>query len=163
KLQRMLCKTLGFSILYRVTGEGLQDQIYSAGGPFWTVEQCVGLIKGWFKAYQEIKDWMDQQDSMARRFGLGHCMWGRPRPIPEGGSCMPRVHEEGLRKGGNMPVQAGAQGVIKAAMHPDVLGRVYDKYRQYGVCEPLMQIHDELLSEVGVDMAEDFAEECKEV
>jgi len=159
KLQRLVCKTLGFAILYGVTAEGLQEQIFAAGGPFWTLAQCEELIKGWFAHYRGIWEWVMLQQSRTRQYGCNWDFVGRPKLVPEAHSTIERVRDRGFRECGNFPLQAGAQAIIKIAMGE--LWPVIDGYRRYGVCEPLLQVHDELIFEVGEEMAGDFAEECR--
>jgi DNA polymerase-1 len=82
------------------------------------------------------------------------------RPIPECLSAIQRVRNEGERAAGNMPIQGSAQAVIKLAMAEyDVLCKCY---RDMGkVCQPLLQIHDELLTEVEEDIVEEFREQVR--
>lgn len=163
RTQRLPAKTLGFGILYGVQGDGLQDQIFSAGGPWWTVEQCESLIAGWFDAYPGIAQWIALQHALARRYGYVCDLVGRLRWVPEARSVHERVRDKGFRECGNFPIQAGAQAVIKMAMGIGAVLGVVRRYQQYGVCMPLLQVHDELIFEVEAGMAQDFAGECSEV
>lgn len=161
KTQRLPAKTLGFGILYGVQAAGLQGQIFSAGGPFWSIEECDRLIREWFRAYPGVQAWMDLQASRARRYGMVWDMFGRIRPIPEIRSVHDRVQAKGLREGGNMPIQGGAQGVIKLGMARVMLESVVERYHRSGWCLPLLQIHDELLFEMAESQAEDFVAEVR--
>lgn len=159
KLQRMVCKTLGFAILYGVTPEGLQEQIFSAGGPYWSVEECAKLIDAWFATYARVWEWVCEQQARAVRWGCVWDMWGRPKLVPEGFSRVERIRDRGFRECGNQPLQAGAQGILKAAMCE--IQPIISHYLQYGFCEPVMQIHDELLFEADEDFANDFARDIQ--
>lgn len=161
RTQRLPAKTLGFAILYGVQGDGLQGQIFSAGGPWWDVDECDRLITRWFGVYPEIYRWILLQQSRARRFGMVWDFVGRQRPVPEARSVHERIRDKGFRECGNFPIQAGAQAVIKMAMW--ALLPVVEHYARRGVCLPLLQVHDELIFEVSSTMAEEFATECRQV
>lgn len=155
-------QTLGFGILYGVTPRGLQQQILSAGGPFWTEEECEEAIKLWYAVYQGVYEWTCWQHSRARRYG---CVWdhfGRWREVPEVRSTIESVISAGLRQAGNMPIQSGAQGVIKLAMAEVV--PLVEYYQSLGErCIPLLQIHDELLFELSRNIAEEFCAQVREI
>lgn len=159
---RLPSKTLGFGILYGTTGQGLQTQIANAGGPWWEEEKCDQLIRDWFKVYQGISDWMDEQHARAKRFGMVWDAFGRVRMAPGARSAHSRFVNAALREVGNMPVQASAQGSIKLAMAE--LWPISQFFNHSaGVCWPLLQIHDEVITEVKREAAEDYAREKRRV
>lgn len=154
---RLPAKTVGFGILYGQTAQGAQANILANGGPFWSVAQCEDMISRWFGVYRGISDWMDMQFSRARRYGMIWDMWGRFRRVPEARSRLSRIAKAGLRKAGNMPIQASAQGILKLAMAelmPHV--RYYQSFSDVR-CWPLLQIHDELIFELSPNIADEFA------
>lgn len=157
--KRLPSKTLGFAVLYGVTPKGLQTQILAAGGPYWSEPDCAEFIRRWFSIYPGVRSWMDSQHARARRWGMVWSAFGRIRRIPEAQSLVPRVCEDGLRRAGNHPIQASAGDHLKLAM-----AYIYDVlipvYRHWGVCEPVLQIHDELLFELSPDIAGDFLHDC---
>lgn len=85
--------------------------------------------------------------------------WGRLQHITAASSILEWVVQGALREGSNLPMQGGAQGVIKLAM-----AHIHDVLMDsgmYGVtCYPLLQIHDELLFEVREDCVEDVKALC---
>lgn len=159
KIQRLVCKTLGFAILYGVTPEGLQEQIFAAGGPYWEVAQCTALIESWFSRYARVWGWVCEQEARAVRYGCTWDMWGRPKLVPEGLCKVERIRDRGFRECGNQPLQGGAQGILKVAMAE--IAPILEHYSGLGYCRPLLQIHDELLFEVDSAMAEDFAADTR--
>jgi DNA polymerase I-like protein with 3'-5' exonuclease and polymerase domains len=66
-----------------------------------------------------------------------------------------------LRKAGNHYEQSSAQGTIKLAMAE--LVPVYQEMHQSFTCVPLLQIHDELISEVDKYYAQEVAGEISRV
>jgi DNA polymerase-1 len=153
---RLPAKTLGFATLYGVTGKGLQLQILAAGGPMLSVEECQMYVEDWFKVYPGVLVWMELQYGRARRYEMVWDFFGRQRYVPEVKSVIGRVVGDGLRQAGNHPIQSGAQGIIKTAMYEHLA--LQDYFRSYGeICDPCLQIHDELIYECGDAIAYDFA------
>ncbi len=162
--ERAPCKNLGFGVLYGLTPPGLRRNIFneSNGRIDWTEEKCAGFIAKFFDVYPGLRTFMDLQYRRAQRFAMVWGAFGRVRLVPEGRSTVKRVRAEGLRKAGNHYEQDSAQGTIKLAMgelHP-----VYEEVHRGGTwCVPLLQIHDEIISEVEKGMAVDMAAEISGV
>ena len=157
KLKRLVYKTVGFGLLYGQTDEGLQGNIEVNGGPRLPIEEVARISKAWWGMYQGIADWMEEQHRRLRRFGMVWTFCGRIRRIPGAKSRIRRVVNEALRAGGNMPVQGGAQELIKLAMAQvaDLVEWFRDVYPNC-IVRPLLQIHDELIFELSEDIAEEF-------
>jgi len=171
---RYPAKRIGFGVLFGITGQGLQVQIFVADDDRWTDEdrasfraewpesRCDETIIMWFDEYPEIRSSILQEHAKAKRFGLVWCMFGRIRLIPEVKSCHKRIIEAGLRQAYSLRVSASAQGTMKLTM-AEIWDRLIEavvglsrsgKYR--GVVEPLLQIHDELLVEGREDVIDEF-------
>ncbi len=174
QFERLPSKTLGFGILYGQTAQGLQESIMLSKDPNWTDEErrafeskwtlarCEELINQWYATYARIKAWLELQFNRARRFGKTWCAFGRMRLVPEVYSVHKRIKNEGLRKAGNHAVQASAQGTIKLAMAE--LTPISEFFNSApGVCWPLLQIHDELISELDKYQARDYADVTSEI
>lgn len=161
---RLPAKTAGFAILYGQTAAGLQTNILSNGGPFWSVEECDKLITDWFNYYQGIRDWIELQHARARRYGMVWDWFGRVRLVPEALSSLPRIRRAAFRQAGNMPIQATAQGIIKLVM-AEVMALVELWESAYPDCRiwPLLQIHDELVFELSPHIAEEFMADVKRI
>lgn len=150
-------KRANFGIIYMIGAEGLSAQIAEyisdlemAGEPVdidpWSEEDCEKFIKEWYKLYPEVQEYQMEMASQARRYGYVKDMFGRVRYIPEVSCPIGHIQEAGLRQAANMPVQAGAQGIIKLAMGE--LWRGLPETEWAGDVRWLMQIHDSLLSEI---------------
>lgn len=155
--ERAPCKNLGFGVLYGLTPLGLRRNIFneSEGRINWTEEQCTTFIEQFFTVYPGLRDFMDLQYRRAQRYAMVWDAFGRPRLVPEGRSTHKRIRNEGLRKAGNHYEQASAQGTIKLAMAE--LVPVYEEINTMGKCLPLLQIHDEIISEVDAGIADEVA------
>ena len=149
---RQPAKTIGFGVLYGMTSMGLAKELQASVGPEWTEDRCEELIAAWFDVHKGVRRYMNSIYAHARRYGYVVDMWGRMTYTPEVHSAFPRTREEGLRKAGNCPIQAGAQGIIKTAMvnlerHTPYIREMYGKRLLF----PIIQVHDDLLFEVRED------------
>lgn len=153
-------KRAGFGILYGITEDGLAVQLNNpeaqdpAAPHVWTGAETGELITGWYGEYPEILEMQQLDEWRVLRYGMGWDMFGRHRLIPEVRSSLTWVVEAGLRQAKNHRIQAGAGGTLKLAS-----ARVADEMdglRRMGVyVEPLMTIHDEILSETEPEIADD--------
>lgn len=153
---RRPAKSVGFGVAYGMSALGLQDQM-KAQGVDYTERECQDLIAAWYGVYPGIYQYMDMVKAEARRKGMVRDFFGRCRLIPETLSALPRIFNAGLRQAGNFPIQSMAQQIIKQAMGD--LVPIYREITEGGKyhCDPLLQIHDELVFEVSdeiVDVAE---------
>jgi DNA polymerase I-like protein with 3'-5' exonuclease and polymerase domains len=173
QFERLPSKTIGFGILYGQTAQGLQESILNSKDPDWTQEErvkfeakwtlaeCERIINQWFGVYNQIKNRLELQYQRARRYGMVWGAMGRIRLVPEVYSVHKWIKSEGLRKAGNHEYQDSAQGTIKLAMAElDPISELFDGG---GVCWPLLQIHDELITEVDKGQAKDWADVSREV
>jgi len=141
--QRYAAKTLNFGVIYGITADGFQAQM-EVEGQRWTVEDCSQFIKESQALRPELWVWQEETKAFARRNGYVMDMFGRRRLLPEILCPVKWIQSSGDREAINMPVQAGAQGIIKLAM------RKLDEEQSSLLppCTWLLQIHDELLWEV---------------
>jgi DNA polymerase-1 len=156
QFQRLPCKTVGFGVLYGQTAQGLQSSLATEGVD-WTLEECEDLIQNkFFGVYPRLRDMLERDHSTARRYALIWDDFGRVRLVPEAKSCHRRIREEGIRKAGNHPEQAGAQGTEKLGMAG--LWPLMEDINQDVQCRPVLQIHDDCLSDVHRSIADDYAQ-----
>ncbi len=152
---RLPAKSIGFGILYDISGIGLQKQLLAQGIQYAT-DQCQEMIDSWLRMYSGIRDYMDEVRSQARRFGYVQDIFGRRRLVPEVISIHRRIQEAGLRQAVNAPIQMGAQGIIKQAMCD--LTPIYKSFQSDGwICRPLIQIHDDLIFEISEGVVDEVA------
>ena len=144
---RYPCKRVGFGVLYGISAPRLLMLLEQYGCEGWDLGRCEDLIDEWFILYPGVKRHMSAIYAQARRYGKVRDLIGRYRLTPEVRSAIPKIVEAGLRQAGNMPAQGGAQEIIKTAMRD--LTPVYKQVQVEGyVCDPLIQIHDDILWEV---------------
>jgi DNA polymerase-1 len=150
---RRPAKSIGFGVIYGMGPYKLQEQMLAEGIKY-TEQECKELIDMWFGVYPGIYAYMDQIKADARRLGLVRDYFGRYRLIPETISTVPRIVHAGLRQAGNFPIQSMAQQIIKQAMVE--LVPVYRDLQEGGLwrCDPVLQIHDELVWEISDEIIE---------
>ena len=148
--QRYPCKRVGFGILYGISADGLVDQL-----PGWSKQECQQLIDDWLNLYAGIRQMMEDIKLEARRYGYVRDMFGRIKYIPEVKSTDRRIVEAGFREAINMPIQAGAAGLLKLAMAALI---PFYRRAEY-LWKPIVPVHDELI----FDVAEDHVEETSHI
>lgn len=158
---RYPAKRIGFGILYQMSALSLSEDMALEGHPEWTEPKCEKLIRDWFNTFHGVRRYFDARKAEARRHQRVTDIFGRQYPIPETRSAIKRIVAAGLRQACSYPIQGAAQTVMKFGMK--ALVPVYEKWRGRGYyCEPLIQIHDDLVSEVSEDIVDEFKADFKE-
>lgn len=158
KQQRQVGKTVGFGVLNDMSGVGLLDQFRlfqcfktpateTSKAVRYTEDECDQFVDRWHDKRPGVASWKEAARAQVRRYGFIDDMWGRRRYFPEVKSAIPRIVSEGLRAAVNHRIQAGAQGIIKRAM-AIIWYTWLPLIQPYAYCEPLLQVHDELLWEI---------------
>lgn len=152
KEHRYPAKRVGFGILNLITAEGLHRELVTGGSTIHSLDDCRHMIKAWFEIYSGIAAYMKANGDYAKRYGYVRDMWGRIRYIPGIKSMNRWGRIEAERQAGNAPIQMGAQGIIKEGM-----GKLVPIYRELeglglGPVKPLIQIHDDIVWEIGEDI-----------
>jgi len=159
---RYPAKRVNFGMVYGLTPEGLSDNLSQEGCTGWTVDECRKLIEEWFKVFPAVRKRLDQLLSEARRTGCVRDMFGRIRRLEGVWMQDKYMRRKAEVKSRATVIQSGAQGIMKMAM--GMMPEVYMQYRREGfVCEPLLQIHDDLLWEVSVECVDEFISELQDV
>lgn len=156
KSERYAAKRINFGVVYGITGEGLYRLMGEEGAKGWTVETCNELIDHYLHiAYPEIGQYMEGLSRQMLRTSRVSDWAGRIRLTPGVRLAKEYLVEAAMREGCNMPIQSGAQEVIKMAQA--CIQKLYERVRRMGYwCWPLLQIHDALLSEVDEEILYDY-------
>lgn len=157
--QRYGVKKVNFGIPYGITILGLFKFLEPEG---WDKKGCERLIDEWFENFPAVYSYMSGIHQFARRYGYVVDFCGRRRLIPEVRSVHQFVREAGLRQAGNMPIQTGANSILKEAMGQ--LVPIYKHLRGKGhYIAPLLPIHDDLLWEIDASILPWFVPTVKAV
>lgn len=156
---RLPAKTANFSMLMGTTAMGLTASIHKAGNQEWS-KDCPGcrsykaphvacdserFMSGFFRVYSGIKRFMEERRAHALKTGTAYGMWGMEWFLPGAWSPHEDVREQTLRQAHALPVQEGAQRLIKKAMHAVWLRDLPWAKQQGAAVEPILQIHDSLV------------------
>lgn len=150
KTQRKFAKNTNFMVGYGVTAQGLFNRLHSEGIDT-SIPQCERFIESWFTEFKQAGEYFKSVHEFARNNGYVENWIGRRRWVPEVYSSIERISSAGIRQAGNFPIQSGAQEIIKIAMY-----KLYQEKAVYGdMWRALLQIHDELITEVREELVED--------
>ena len=151
KDMRRHAKTINFGILYGLSAFGLSYRIQE----FAHVD-AKEYIEKYFKAYPQVKEYIDGVKREVNEQGFVANELGRKRKFPEIKSSQYFIRQAAERAAINFPIQSLAADVIKVAMiniykelNPTPLALSPD-------IRMLLQVHDELVFEVKEDKVEHY-------
>ncbi len=155
KEMRSAAKEVNFGVLYGMGAFGLSMR---TGIPAWQAKE---FIEKYFEKFSGVKKYLDQTLKFAKKEGYVETLFGRRRYIVELKSQNYQIRSAGERMAINMPIQGTAADLMKMAMI-----KVFQKikeiknYRQK--IRMILQVHDELVLEVGKGMEKEISELVKE-
>lgn len=171
KEHRFPSKTCVLAWFYKVTAKGLLEQMpivckncrkeatlhdCNKFEPLWNEDNCQDLINAACIKYPDVLKMWAKDEATAKKYGYLWDDWGRILHATAVKSVLTWVVAQALRELGNFPVQSSAQGPVKLTM-----AETHDDLVESGalgeVCNPLLQIHDELLFEVKEDWKDEIA------
>lgn len=151
-LQRRNAKAVNFGIIYGISSFGLGENLGISR------KDAEKYINDYFKAYPQVKKYLDSLVEAGIDKGFVKTYFGRIRPIPELNSNNFMKRQFGERIAMNSPVQGTAADIIKIAMN-SVNTRLKAEFPDSKL---LLQIHDELLIEAKEEDREAVAKLLKE-
>ena len=148
---RRIAKTINFGIIYGMGSFRL------AGDLGVSRKEAQNFIDQYFSRYPKVKKYFDQIEEQVEKQGYIETLFGRRRYIEEVAS---KGRDKGylVRSMMNMPIQGTAAEIVKLAMI-----EVDKKLKaRTTTAKLLLQVHDELICEVGEGEAEMWQSEIKE-
>jgi DNA polymerase-1 len=148
KTRRGAAKAIGFGLVYGKTVHGLAQTLGCSR------EEAQEFIDKFFDAFPGIRDYMEGYQAFAKEHGYVQTISGRFRRLSKihSHNYAERGHAE--RQAINTPIQGSAADIVKAAM---VSIDADERLRELGY-RLLMQIHDELVGQCPLEVAEECAE-----
>jgi DNA polymerase I len=110
-----------------------------------------------------VKQYFWRTDAQAMTQGYVTDMFGRRKLTAGARSTIERTRNAALREITNFPIQSSAGGILKLAMIDLWNGLLPELWEREVHCEPLMQVHDELIFEVEENAVEYVAGEIQRV
>jgi DNA polymerase-1 len=129
---------VSYGLAYGMEAYGLSQRL-SIG-----VEEASGILHAYFDAFPNVKKYMDDAISDARRTGYTETLFGRRRQIPELLSDNFRIRQSGERQAMNAAIQGLAADIFKIAL---VRIDAFLRENKY-LSTVVLQVHDEVLVEV---------------
>ncbi len=152
--QRRNAKTINFGIIYGLSAFGLSRQL----GISRTFAK--EYIENYFKQYPGINDYMDKMKKFLDKNGYVETLFGRRINLNDYQSKNPMIRNYAFRQAINAPIQGTAADIIKRAMIN--FFRVKDK-EIFNSTKLLLQVHDELVFEIGNQNLEQVIIEIKKI
>ncbi|MFD1331361.1 DNA polymerase I, partial [Methylopila musalis] len=136
---RRRAKAINFGIIYGISAFGLANQL-SIGR-----EEAGLYIKTYFERFPGIRDYMEATKAAARADGFVTTIFGRRCHYPQINAKNPAERANFERAAINAPIQGSAADIIRRAMI-----RMEEALDHAGLsAKMLLQVHDELIFEVG--------------
>ena len=139
--QRRSAKAINFGLIYGMSAFGLAKQLGIGRG------EAAQYVERYFERYPGVRDFMERTRADAREHGFVETVFGRRLYVPEINARNPNLRGYAERTAINAPMQGTAADIIKRAMI--AVERWLEDSRVD--CRMIMQVHDELVFEVGED------------
>lgn len=138
KEMRYKAKSVNFGIIYGQGAFGLAENLHISR------TEARELIENYFRQYQGIRQYMNDQVEFARANGFVQTLLGRRRYLRDINSRNAAVRGFAERNAVNAPIQGTAADMIKLAMI-----RIDEKMREMQLkSKMILQVHDELVFDV---------------
>lgn len=172
KEHRFPSKTCVLAWFYEVSAKGLLDQMPTVCrncgkdamlhncaqfAPLWNESNCQDLINAACIKYADVLKMRSDDHTTGRRHKMVWDDWGRILHHDGVRSVHDWVVSAALRELGNFCIQSTAQGPVKLSMAESQDELELNKYLG-DICNPLLQIHDEILLECRENEAEDVGQ-----
>lgn len=150
KKQRTIAKTINFGLMY---GRGANSIAVQLGIP---QEEAKKFLKAYFKRYPKVNRWLEKTAKKAIKDGFSETLAGRKRWYVMPDQSDPN-YERSLgyieRQAKNHPIQGTNADITKYGL---IL--TYKKIKELGFDASIIHtVHDEIVSEVAEDQAEEFS------
>jgi DNA polymerase-1 len=143
--QRGQAKTINFGIVYGVSAFGLSSRIEGLSR-----QGAQDLINAYNKRFPGIDKFNQQAIAHAQQHGYVETILGRRRPITEINSAIIAQRRGAERAAGNTIIQGSAADLIKTAMV-----KLHRRMKRENMqSKMLLQVHDELVFETPIEVAE---------
>ncbi|MFZ1361688.1 MAG: DNA polymerase I [Candidatus Nanopelagicales bacterium] len=136
---RRKIKAMSYGLAYGLSNFGLSQQLGVSA------KEASSLMDSYFGRFGRIRDYLDDVVAQARDRGYTETMWGRRRYLPDLNSDNRQRREIAERMALNAPIQGSAADLVKVAML-NVEKLLSDNNLKSRL---LLQVHDELVLEVG--------------
>jgi DNA polymerase-1 len=154
KKDRDLGKTINFGMIFGQTGYGLSRLLGI------DVEKSSRYINEYFEIYSGVENYMREIEQEAREKGYVQTMFGTTRNVSGLRSKNRRISSAATREAINMPIQGTEADIMKYVMIQlqELIDNRYEKKAYM-----LLQIHDEIIFEVGESVIDEFKKDAEDI
>jgi DNA polymerase-1 len=143
---REVAKRVNFGIIYGLSAYGLSKDLGIS------LEEAQGFIDAYFVRYPEVKEYIQEQITKAKKDGFVTTILGRRRYILEINNKNQGIRQFAERQAVNTPIQGSASDLIKLAM-VEIYNQIKIRKLKGSM---ILQIHDELVFDVPAQEVSEF-------
>ena len=143
---RSIAKMVNYALLYGKSAFTLSKDIGVSQ------QEAQAFIDAYFAGFPRVRAFIDRTLAEARTTGVVKTMFGRRRLVPELNSRNGQVRMAAERVAVNLPIQGSAADIMKRAMID-----VHAALASHPDARMILTVHDELLFEVPVERADEYA------
>jgi len=143
---REVAKRVNFGIIYGLSAYGLSKDLGIS------LEEAQGFIDAYFVRYPEVKEYIQEQITKAKKDGFVTTILGRRRYILEINNKNQGIRQFAERQAVNTPIQGSASDLIKLAMI-EIHNQIKIRKLKGSM---ILQIHDELVFDVPAQEVSEF-------
>ena len=149
--QRRNAKTINFGLVYGLGAQKLGQELKIS------VKEAKAFIERYFSRLAKLKEFYDGIEQDAQQHGYVVTMAGRRRLTPDILSGNNQLRSQARRQAINTRIQGSAADIIKLAMI------AVDKILPKDQAKLLLQVHDELVFEADIEIADELSKKIAEV
>ena len=142
---RRKAKAINFGIIYGISAYGLAKQLKCSAN------EAKDFISSYFYRFPKIRDYMEEIKSNLDTNGYVETLFNRRIYINDSNSKNQKLRGFAERQAINAPIQGTAADIIKLAMI-----KIHKELSNKKEISMLMQVHDELVFEIGDKKVEEF-------
>lgn len=150
--QRIIAKTINFSIIYGKTAFGLAKELGI------TQREASEYIERYFNQYPRVKEFEKEIVEFTEKNGYTETLFGRRRIIEGINSKNKNIKSQAERMAVNSVIQGTAAEVLK-----QVMIEIYRYIKDKAGISLLLQVHDELIFEISLDKLEEYRENIEKI
>lgn len=150
--QRIIAKTINFSIIYGKTAFGLAKELGI------TQREASEYIERYFNQYPRVKEFEKEIVEFTEKNGYTETLFGRRRIIEGINSKNKNIKSQAERMAVNSVIQGTAAEVLK-----QVMIEIYRYIKDKAGVSLLLQVHDELIFEISQDRLEEYRENIEKI
>ena len=145
---RSQAKMVSYGLAYGMEAFGLSQRLAIG------VDEATKILDAYFVAFPNVRRYMDETVSEARKRGYTVTLFGRRRPIPELNNPNFRIRQSGERQAMNAGIQGLAADIFKVA-----LVRIDEQLSEADMkSRVILQVHDEVIIEAPANEREQVNE-----